>query len=404
MIKILVVEDNLEKLRNVVNCLQQVPGCELEQIDTAHDALEAKRLLRTTKYDLLILDIALPERADTLPSPDGGIALLQEVLDRPVYHAPREVVGLTAFPEVRETAGPRFAEDLWLVVQYDPSSEAWSDQLQRKVRHIQLAQKSGVELTYESELCIVTALPNPEFSSVKRLPWNWRRIEVPNDGSAYYEGEFTKEGTKRRLISSIAPRMGMTATSVLATKMIFNFRPKFIAMVGIAAGIRGTCELGDIIAADPGWDWGSGKLYMESGSSAFASAPHQIGLNSFIRGKLSAMATDQSLIDGIRNEWSGPKPNTILRMHIGPMASGAAVLANTSATSSLKQQHRKIIAVEMETYGLLAAADEAPLPQPKAFVLKSICDFADEEKTDHFQEYAAFTSASALRIFVERFL
>ena len=402
--KILVVEDNQEKLRKVMSCLAQVQGCDREDIHAAHDAVEAKRAMRAEQYDLLVLDIALPERADSMPRPDGGIRLLQEVLDRPIYHPPREVVGLTAFPEVLAAAGPKFAEDLWMVVQYDPASDAWADQLQRKARHILVSRRSGGKLTHDAELCIVTALAKPELEAVQRLPWGWKRLEVPNDGAVFYEGGFSKEGSIRKVIAAAAPRMGMPAASVLATKMIFHFRPRYLAMVGIAAGIRGECELGDIIAVDPGWDWGSGKQQTETGSSVFAAAPHQIGLNSFIRGKLSVMASDSDVFESIRVQWPGPKPNTVLQMHIGPMASGAAVLADKSVIPIIKQQHRKIIGIEMESYGVLAAADEAPLPQPKAFILKSVCDFADQEKCDNFQAYAAYTSASSLQVFVERFL
>ena len=100
MIRILVVEDNQEKLQRVVTAICEVPGCSMENIDTAHDALEAKIHFRESDYDLVLLDIALPERSDKSPSPDGGIAVLQEVLDRDIYHTPREVVGLTAFEEV----------------------------------------------------------------------------------------------------------------------------------------------------------------------------------------------------------------------------------------------------------------------------------------------------------------
>jgi nucleoside phosphorylase len=67
-------------------------------------------------------------------------------------------------------------------------------------------------------------------------------------------------------------------------------------------------------------------------------------------------------------------------------------------------QHRKLVGIEMETYGVFAAGRECTLPQPKVFALKSVCDFGDEEKNDSWQHYAAFTSAQALRVFVEKFL
>ncbi len=162
--------------------------------------------------------------------------------------------------------------------------------------------------------------------------------------------------------------------------------------------------MGDVIAADPVWDWGSGKRYVEGGSPVFAAAPHQIGLHSYVRGKLSAMSQDSAAFHAIREAWRGPKPKTVLSMRLGPIASGASVLADGDITETIKQQHRKVIGVEMELYGMMGAIDEAPLPTPKAICLKSICDFADEEKNDEFQAYSAYTSASALRLFAERYL
>jgi nucleoside phosphorylase len=404
MIKILIVEDNQEKLQKVVSALCDVPGCRVEDIDTARNAVEAKACLRESDYDLVILDVALPERADRMPSPDGGIVLLQEVLERDLYKTPREVVGLTAFEEVLNQAAPKFAADLWQVVLYDPATDAWSELLKRKVKLILLAKRTGAKFEYDYDLCVVTAIQEPELSALLRLPWGWEDYEVPGDSTVYKCGSYTKGDERKAVIAAAAPRMGMPAAAVLATKMICKFRPRYLAMAGIAAGIRGECELGDVIVADPSWDWGSGKWVIRSGKPEFLPAPNQLGINSFIRSKLSAMAQDHTLWDRVRHDWQGNKPNTSLQLRMGPLASGASVLAAKKQTEPIKMQHRKVIAIDMEAYAIFAAAEEAPLPQPKAFVLKSICDFADDEKDDLYQSYAAYTSANALRALMETYL
>jgi nucleoside phosphorylase len=58
----------------------------------------------------------------------------------------------------------------------------------------------------------------------------------------------------------------------------------------------------------------------------------------------------------------------------------------------------------MEAYAVFAAADDAPIPQPKAFVLKGVSDFADDKKDDSFHSYAAHTSTAALRALMEKYL
>ncbi len=47
----------------------------------------------------------------------------------------------------------------------------------------------------------------------------------------------------------------------------------------------------------------------------------------------------------------------------------------------------------METYGMFFAARNSTIQNPSAISIKSISDFADEDKDDEFRNYAAFTSA-----------
>jgi nucleoside phosphorylase len=80
------------------------------------------------------------------------------------------------------------------------------------------------------------------------------------------------------------------------------------------------------------------------------------------------------------------------------------VLADGETVAEIKLQQRNLIVVEMEAYGLYAAASLAGNPKPIAFALKSVCDFADPDKKNAHQAYAAYTSATALKEFFERFM
>lgn len=404
MMKLLVVEDDQDKLRRVMQCLLK---CDIDEnsIEIARDVVSAKRALLEASFDLMILDISLPENLQSKPIKDGGIRLLDEIFERDIYRAPREIVGLTAFEDVLESVGARFSEQLWSVIKYDISTDQWEEQLHRKVKYIQLAERNDHSKTeYGSMLGIVTALHFPELSAVLDLPWNWEKIERPNDPASYYMGRISAQGEDHSIVAVAAPRMGMTASAIATMKLIEAFRPRYIGMTGILAGLRGQSSIGDVIAADPSWDYGNGKLVSAGGNPAFKPAPHQIALDSFLRTKLMNMAQDGQVADEIRRSWTGTTIDSILRIHVGPVASGAAVLASTSALESIQTQHRKVVGIEMETYGVFAAAAECTAPQPKAFSLKSVCDFGDEQKNDDGQLYAAYTSARALRVFVERYL
>lgn len=405
MLKILIVEDDGDKLRRVMNCLKGQDGKNTHSIDNARDAADAKHRMREQRYDLVVLDMALPTYSDQAPTPYGGLSLLEDVLNHDVYKTPGHIVGLTAYPDILEIAQPHFSQNLLHLIFYDPTSEEWIERLQRKLRHVELAERSSLESQeYSTHLCIVTALQDPELSAILKLDWAWSMFELPNDGTIYYRGRFSRGGENREVIAATAARMGMTSAAILSMKMITAFRPKFIAIAGILAGVRGQCELGDIVAADLGWDYGSGKLRTENGNTVFAAAPYQIALDSTILCKLHLLKKDTTTMNEIRLAWQGPPTRSTLQLHIGPVASGAAVLTSRELMETVKQQHRKVIGVEMETYGVLAAASECPLPRPFAFSIKSVSDFGEQDKHDDCQNYAAFTSSNALKAFVEKYL
>lgn len=406
MLKILIVEDDQRKLQKITRVLTDIEGVEVEQITPVVDAYSAKVRLKDHAYDLLILDIAIPPRIDRDVEIDEGIKLLEEIMERDLYKIPTHIVGITAYSDIYLEAQGRFSERLLTVISYDDTSEDWVYGLRARVKHILLAKKSNESESkeYESHLAVVCALETPELSSILDLDWSWTLIRVQGDETSYHQGCFFKEDKRKIVHAAFAARKGMPAASILAMKMISAFRPEYLAMAGITAGNPARTKFGDIIAADPSWDWGSGKWIVKDGKLIFLPAPHQLSLSPKIRNMLKQMSADSESLFRIRQNWPADKPSDELSLLVGPLASGASVLADGTTAELVKQQHREILGIEMETYAIFAAAEEAPAPRPTAFSLKSVVDFADGEKDDRFQKYAAFTSAQALKHFTERYL
>ncbi len=69
------------------------------------------------------------------------------------------------------------------------------------------------------------------------------------------------------------------------------------------------------------------------------------------------------------------------------------VLEDPSVVEMIRSQHRETVGVEMEAYGFAAASSLSGKVAPKWIVIKSVCDFADPEKNNGWQKYAAYTSA-----------
>ena len=50
------------------------------------------------------------------------------------------------------------------------------------------------------------------------------------------------------------------------------------------------------------------------------------------------------------------------------------------------------------------AVEQAILPKPKGLIIKSVCNYADEEKSDQYQRFAAFTSSQFAKYLIENYL
>jgi nucleoside phosphorylase len=195
--------------------------------------------------------------------------------------------------------------------------------------------------------------------------------------------------------------MGLASSAVLATKMILKFRPRLVAMLGVAAGARqGVQDFGDILAAEHTFDYGAGKITLVKGRPAFHPDPHPLQIGERLLTRLRAWKFRNATLGKIKHAWQGEKPKAELELHIGPLASGAAVAADGKTAAKITAHWRKLVGLEMEAYAVHRACNDTIVPAPDFLCLKSVCDFGGTDKSDAWQEYAAYTSASFFFAFI----
>lgn len=403
--KILIVEDDANKLRNIAATLMEIEGIELDDIASLPDAAAAKRVLRERNVDLIVLDLHLPERIDLPPTPTGGLDFMRSISSRPDFFVPTHVVAISgnsdALSAVAEDVG-----ELWGVIRYDPTSVQWRDQLKNRVRYAQAAWRSMVGRPRETrpgDVAIITAL-NEELDAILRLPLGWSQFKPEGDGTRYHEATIETAKGKMRIVAATASRMGMAATAALASKMIDLYRPSYLVMAGVTGGVRGRVRLGDILVADPSYDWGSGKYEIIDGKQEFAPNPDQLRLDPDLRPELVKASKDTAMLDVIRSSFPGTKPDYQLECHVEAVGSGAAVLSDAAIVDDLKSHNRKLHGVEMEIYGLMMAAEICAKPRPLAFSVKAVSDFADPTKSDDVRPYALHASANFILKFLTEYL
>lgn len=393
--KTLIVDDQYQEKAQVIARVLKKLGA--SQIDLAASARDALKHMKADKYDLLVLDLQIPDELGLDPSSQGGKQLLEFVELHEEIQKPSIVVAVTAHQEAYDLCEGFFKSRGWALLQGVEDEE-----LLYSVLSTQQAHLSSTNYTRSFDVAIVTALAHNELEAVLDLPCDWSEFREQDDDNIYFVGSLTvANGSRKSLIATCAPQMGIAASAALTAKVCLKFRPSLLIMTGIAAGVKDKVKLGDILIADPCWDWGSGKLTVKDGAVVFLSAPTQIPLDPALHKKFQILASRREYMDEIYAGWQkGKRPSHNLSMHIGPVATGAVVLEDPATLQLIKQQNRNTIGVEMEAYGVMSSAFYSGPLRPKALTIKSVCDFADPSKNNEWQSYAAYTSAALAFRFV----
>jgi len=296
----------------------------------------------------------------------------------------------------------KFNDSFWHLIEYDPTSINWKEKIQKFIWYIiKTKQELRYSKDYDYDIGIITALYNPELTSILRLNGNWEKTRIENDPTEYNIGVFRRGDKSVRIVAASSPQMGMNAASVLSMKMICHFHPRYLIMTGISAGVKGKVNFGDILIPDQTWDGGSGKITTNTeGENIFLPDGKFIPLNSDIKEKINAFKNNNDLLNRLIEQWQGNKPDTRLQVHVGPVVSVAGVIQNTEKIKELSEMQRKLIGLEMETYGVFYAAQNCPNPKPIPISIKSVADFGDHSKVDNYQAYASYTSAEFMYEFV----
>jgi len=403
MLTILIVDDNQNKIKDVRKIVEKLAGIDL--LETATNIISAKKILRDHYFDLLILDLGLPLRDGDDALPRNGIDFLSEINISDQLIRPSHIIGFSAIDSYIDQFSEIYDSELWALIKYEEDNEEWGNKIINKINYLIKSKQDILNkppLSYQYDVAIVTALRHPELESLLRLDVSWESFRLNNDSTEYFKGVINKEDYNIKIVAACTPQMGMVAASNLTSKMIHNFRPRYIAMTGIAAGVAGIGNYGDILIADITFDSGSGKIITdENDERIFLPDYRSIDLEPDLKEQFISLKGNRDYLYEIKNKW----PINItheLNIHVGPFASGAGVIANKKVIDEIKGHSRKLIGLDMETYGVFYATKYSSKPRPKAcFSMKSISDFGDSNKNDNYHEYAAYTSANYLYNFVK---
>jgi nucleoside phosphorylase len=236
-----------------------------------------------------------------------------------------------------------------------------------------LALSAAVDVAdFDTDIAFVAALQSPEFDALVAALGGesaWKDVGTAKFSHVFRTTELVTESGKRlRVVGTACTSMGLTAAAIATTHLVLQYRPRIVVMVGIAAGTRsGDKQFGDVLVADPSVDYNSGKIVVENGVRGFQPDPYPIGLNPRLRTVLNRYRSNTEMFAAIRAGWTGKVPTAANRLHVGPVGAADQVIDDASRVVEIQQHWRKLIGVEMETYGVYRACLEAPDPKPERF-------------------------------------
>ena len=127
--KILIIDDDFNRSNTLKNHLAINAGIDEDQVSIAGDSSSGIEMLRTSYYEVLILDVILPKRQNESGSSRNGIDLLRAVLKGKGIRKPNRIIGITANIKDIGLYRQQFIAACTTVIEATPGDSAWRSTL-----------------------------------------------------------------------------------------------------------------------------------------------------------------------------------------------------------------------------------------------------------------------------------
>lgn len=410
--KVLILDDSAEKIGAINQLISGIDTTEPIHVDYSLDLSYGRLKLISSYYDLLILDLNIPECIGETPSFDAGSNFIDEIIETDKMKKPTDIIVLTAFDDSAKNFKEKVEHAGFLVLQYDLSEKAWRESLVSRIDYLLCCRKQWeiIPRLPKCDVAIITAVP-VETKNVLDAGYRWEELKIPNDPATYNFTVFNSE-QPISIIHAQLPEMGMAAAATFTAKTMLKFNPRFVVMTGIAAGISEDVNSGDIMFATDVWNYSSGK-YKEitdvNGVESVDLLPDSkhILLDEVIR-EYIVRQDYQDVLKEIKQRYYIEKNQCMekdLNIHFGTIACGAAVVSSDKIVHEQVIAHsRKTIGLDMESYGVCLASKLTSTTGTIPLIIKSVSDKGDKQKNDMYQDYASFTSAQFAKYLIEKVL
>jgi nucleoside phosphorylase len=221
------------------------------------------------------------------------------------------------------------------------------------------------------DFVLLTALEEERDALLAKLPGH-RKVEPDgHDVHVYYRAEVTtsrQDGGRYQIVVSTLAGMGPLRAVSKAKDVVARWTPSHVLLVGIAGGVAGEADPGDVLVASQVADYTLGKQ-REDGTRGV---------------RWEAFRADEVLLNAASNFPTGweeligkgrPGAGAPVR-RVGVVASGGDVIARVDLIREYQATWEKLVGVEMEGGGVASGLHET-VSRPRFLMIRGISDIAD---------------------------
>ena len=375
MTNILIIDDDDDKFAEIVKVLEDRFGTSLS-ITREECLAGGVKSIASHEYNLIIVDLLMP----ILNKKEDAVDVTDQLVDairQSSLNVRSEVVALSAHEEIVESRRVDFAEAGIVLVHYSEFSSTWKEVLSVLCQRVKT-----------SEICsfvILCALP------LERQAYQYAGPKLGKLAAIGGLDCLRMTVGEHHGVCVLLPRMGIVDAAAITARAIELFDPKVVAMSGICAGLAGRSKIGDIICVDLCWEHQAGKW---SGPT-FKLEEYQVPIDESIRTTLRQLVTTTDHFRAYRE--SIPVDAEVQKgtVHVGALVSGSVVVSSDKLQEVIADQHKRILGLDMEVYGVARACQLAK-GAINFVAVKTVVDLADERKNDGIQPYGAALSAKII--------
>jgi nucleoside phosphorylase len=254
--------------------------------------------------------------------------------------------------------------------------------------------KLNTKETTMIDFAIITAIKIERLAVLKAFEIDETKDRVREGSRTYWRKRLSlNDGKFYEIVVAQCSDVGNLNAAIFTTDILHHWKPNAVIMVGIAATAKPSTEqnLGDLVVGREIYYYEMGKVT----PGGKLPEPKQIPVDATLLDRVQALSDSGFSVIGERPDGTTQQP----KVEIGVIASGDKVIADEAERDKIAATNRKILAIEMEGYGVIASTWQSFEPV-RCLVIRGLCDYADSGKNDEWHAYAAAFAAGFTKYFL----